>query len=390
VSLLLGIDFETASKVDIKVGSWRYSLDPSTKPYCAVLGGVKADGSIHREWWDPDGSKAGNQLAMEVLQEAIRRGWAMLAHNCAFEQAIWKNVLTPRYGWPACPEKWEDTQAHAAAANLPITLEGLGAALGAPVQKDTVGHDLMMKMCRLDHLGRNRHDTPENRKRLLAYCETDVVSMLAVWQRLPKMIPAEHRLWLLDQKINARGVFIDRDFVKRMVTMAEERRHQLQDEAWVQSNGELVSALQTAAMRGWLTDQGVDLPLVKRVRVNGEVHSSTSIGRSVAAELVLDEKLSDEVRLVLENRLEASKLTSLAKLKKVEQLVDPRDGRLRNALQFCAAHTGRWSSRGLQLHNLARPRKGDTPEEKALLARAYKAALDGDYQTLMEVCNAAA
>lgn len=353
---LIGIDFETASTANLKVvGNWRYSLDPSTIVYCAAFEGGT---------WEP------GQPPPRFPSDAV-----FLAHNSPFERSIWTNVLHPRFGWPECPERWEDSQAHAAAANLPITLEGLGAALGTPVQKDKAGHDLMLLMSKLTAGEKNVFDTAENRARLLAYCVQDVRTMLAIWQRVPKMIASEAALWRLDQKINHRGVFLDRDFVRQLQRMADKRMRELKIDASEETEGDIWSSASTPAVKKWLTSKGVELPKASRVRVTGEEHESESIGRH--AVLGMLEGATPEVRAVLENRLEASKATSLAKLKKVEQLVDPRDGRLRNSLQFCGAHTGRWSSRGLQVHNLPRDKR---PEEEVARVRELVAA--GDLQGL--------
>lgn len=377
--VLVVLDLETASACNLKTaGAWRYSLHETTRVWCAVF---KVGDSPPQTWRRGD--------PPPVFPE----GATFLAHNCGFEKALWENVLTPRCGWPELPESWEDTQAHAAAANLPVTLEGLGAALGAPVQKDQEGHDLMLKMCVLhqDALDQwvNDYDTPENQQRLLEYCVVDVESTYAIWQRVPKMIPEEHRLWLLDQKINRRGVYLDRPLVQRMLGMAEQRRLRLQVESFGDSGGDLLQSASTPALKRWLDDNGVKLPKVQRTRANGEKHMSATVGKNAASEMLAKGEAPPAVLAVLENRLEASKLTSLAKLRKVELMVDPRDGRLRGALQFCAAHTGRWSSRGLQVHNFPRPKKGDTPEEKAALKRAYQAVLDGDSGALEEVCREA-
>lgn len=363
--MIVGIDFETASAADLKtVGAWAYSLHPSTRVWCAVYG---TTGGL-KSWRIGD------------LPPSFPAGCTMLAHNCAFEKSIWQNVLTPRYGWPAMPERWEDTQAHAAAANLPVTLEGLGAALGCPIQKDTEGGDLMKKMCWLDPDGAggwtNEHDTPENQQRLLQYCETDVRSMFAIWQRVPKMIPAEQRLWQLDQKINARGMFLDRPFVKRMQEMVRIRTYQLEEQCRDITGFDLAASTKTPALKAYLKDRGVVLPKVARVRSTGEVHASESIGKQQVIGLAAAEDTDPEVKEVLQNRLEASKASSLAKLSKVELLVDPRDGRLRNALQFCAAHPGRWSSRGLQIHNLPKDRR-DKAEAAMANALVYAGDLGG-------------
>jgi DNA polymerase len=389
---VLGIDIETASCADLKtVGAWRYSLHPSTRVWCVVLGWISPVGKPELIQWEP-----GQKVPFQWLASFAKQGMSLLAHNCSFEKAILANVLS-KQGWAVPPlSAWQDTQAHAAAANLPITLEGLGKALGAPVQKDTEGHDLMKKMCWLDPVMeqgelvyRNKHDTPENRARLLRYCETDVVSMLECWKRVPKMHPREAVVWQLDQKINARGVYIDRDLVARMGRMLEKRRNQLAGEAIDDSDGALMNSTGTPALKKWLKAKNIELPMQKRVGVSGE-HESENAGRQVILELAAAVETDEAVRRVLLNRLEATKATSLAKLDKVERMVDPRDGRLRNSLHYCGAHTGRWAGRGFQLHNMPRPKKGDTPEEKERLRRIRDAVLTGDLELLEELCDATA
>lgn len=367
--MIVGIDLETRSCADLKkVEAWAYSLHESTSVYCCVFGTLGPGGHKEFRW------QAGDPVPRAASNLSSGK-FTPLAHNSAFEKAIWTNVLTPRFGWPPCPDYFEDTQAEAAAANLPIKLGGLGAALGCPVQKDKAGHDLMLKMSR-DFPGRvNPHDTPENRAKLLDYCATDVKTMLQCWQRVPKMNATERLVWALDQKINARGIYIDREFVARLQLMVDERGSQLRAETIGATDWGVSDSTATPALKQWLKDQGVDLPTVARVNVKGEAHSSESIGRSSVDEL-LEEDLDPRARAVLENRLEASRATSLAKLRKVEDLVDPRDGRLRNALQFCAAHPGRWSSRGLQIHNLRKDRR-EKSEARRINALVYAGDLGG-------------
>lgn len=359
---LTGIDLETASAADLKsCGAWAYSLHPSTRVLCAVFGRLRPDGTVETRSWEP-----GQPVPRIAASDT------MLAHNCTFERAIWQNVLTPRCGWPVMPAAWEDTQAHAAAANLPVTLEGLGKALGAPVQKDIEGHNLMKQMCWLDPVMRdgelhyeNPNDTPANRARLLAYCETDVVSMFAIWQRVPRMIVREKLVWELDQRINTRGLYLDREFVKRMQAMVQIRKRHLVGEAIDVSDGGLQNSTNPHRLKAWLKDQG---------------HAVKSSDRETVLRVLATLEDDPQVRTVLENRLEASKAASLAKLNKVEQLVDPRDGRLRNSLQFCAAHTGRWSSRGLQIHNLPKDRR-----DKKIAAQCRELLVAGDVDGLIAI-----
>jgi DNA polymerase len=100
----------------------------------------------------------------------------------------------------------------------------------------------------------------------------------------------------------------------------------------------------------WLKYRGVVLPKRTRKKKDGSYHKTETIDKLAVVELLRGE-LPEDVRLMLRNRAEASKAASLAKLNRVEPMVGT-DGRLRFALNYCGAHTGRWTSEGLQLHNL--------------------------------------
>ena len=361
---ILGIDLEAASQCDLKVeGALRYSLHPSTIVRCAVIGWVDAE-RFHSVSWE-----RGDNVP-QVWRAAVESGATALAFNYNFERHMLDNVLS-KQGWPV-PQEWIDPQPHAAAANLPTSLLGLALALGCPAQKDQAGSDLAKKMSFLEDDGSNEYDTPENRAILSAYCRQDVKTVFDCWQRVPKMIPSELALWQLDQKINARGVFIDLVMVNRMMALAEKRKRQLLVEAVEHSDFDLISPTSAGDVKAFLKSRNVELPKVARTRVTGEKHESETVGRAAASEIAKNESTDPSVRAVLENRMEVGKLASLAKLRKVEHLVDPRDGRLRNSFQFCAAHTGRWSSRGLQVHNF--PRDKRKPEEVARVRKIIEGA----------------
>lgn len=362
--MLLGLDLETASQCDLKLeGAHRYSLHPSTIVRCAVIGWMEGTEFRYVTWQQGDPPPA----CWKDVQEA-------LAFNSTFERSLVTNVLA-RQGWDV-PARWLDPQAAAAAANLPTSLGGLAHILGCAAQKDKDGSDLAIRMSKLDEKGFNRHDTPENRAKLLAYCIQDVRTMFDCWARVPKMTATEAALWQLDQKINQRGIYIDQQFVDRLRSMAERRKQQLDFAAREDTDLDALSAASTPRMKSWLASKGMTLPVA--LRATGE--ESESIGRQ--AVLGMLENAPPDVRRVLENRLEASKATSLAKLKRVGSLIDPRDGRLKNALQFCGAHTGRWASRGLQVHNLPRDKR---PEEEVAKVRALVEA--GDLPGLAELVD---
>jgi len=354
---ILGIDLETASGCDLKThGAWAYSLHESTRVYCVGFGFAISRGEPYRYVrWEP-----GQPFPGEVA-EWIEMGRPTLAHNAAFEVAIWTNVLAGLVPTIA-DEQWQDTQPLGLAVNLPASLDGLAHALGCPIQKDLAGGKVMNSMATLtfdDDLGVwfNKNDTPENRLVLADYCETDVGAMLDCWYRLPPLSVTEAAVYRVDCEINRRGVYLDQSFAASCASMSEERKGELDNEAFSMTAGDLANSRSAPTLKKWLADQWVFLPRVARRKKDDEGKFKTVLSetcdKNAVVGLLDDPNLATEVREVLLNRMESNKVTSLAKLKRVPLMVD-EFGRLRNALAYCGAHTGRWTSYGLQIHNLAK------------------------------------
>lgn len=374
---ILGIDLETASGCDLKThGAWAYSLHESTKVYCVVFGFATARGEPYRYVrWEP-----GQPFPGEV-RFWIMGGKPVLAHNAAFEAAIWTNVLggmaARQIAAGGCVvfgdmvpdidhDQWHDTQPLGLAVNLPASLDGLAHSLGCPVQKDLEGSKVMISMATLtiDELTGewdNVNNTVENRLRLADYCETDVGAMLDCWYRLPPLSVTEAAVLRVDRDINRRGVYLDQEFAAACARMSEERKGELDSEAFSLTAGELADSRAAPALKRWLADQWVFPPKVARRKKQDDGTFKTTLSETVdknAVNGMLDDPtLAAEVRAVLLNRMESNKVTSLAKLKRVPLMVDAA-GRLRNALSYCGAHTGRWTSYGLQIHNLAKDKLG--------------------------------
>lgn len=371
LSGVCGIDFETTSYCDIKQGAWAYSRHDSTKVYCAVVGYATAAGHYDVKTWEP-----GEPLPPEFV-DFVRAGGSLVAHNASFEQAIWQNVLGIFHGWPPVAlHQWRDTQALGLALNLPASLDGLAKALGCPQKKDKEGHDLMKVMATavVDDMSPGGYRYPgatrANRDRLLVYCERDVRATLDAWFRMPALSVTEQRVWALDQEINARGVFLDRPFAAKCIKITNARKRELADAAIVDSEFELTNATSAPALKTWLRERGVELPKVTRKKADGTYHKTESADRHAVATILVDPELPKDVRKVLDNRVEANKATSLAKLQRVATMVGG-DGRLRGALQYCGAHTGRWTSSGLQVHNLPKDKLGADTALARLLVQDY-------------------
>lgn len=384
---ILAVDIETKSAADLKrVGQWAYAADESTDVYCVVFGYAESAGRYTYTTWTP-----GDELPRGIV-EFIKAGGTVLAHNASFEISVWHNILQPRYGFPPLDlDQVDDTQIRGLAMNLPLSLGGLAEVLGCPTQKDREGAALMLKMCKLVEVGVGEwkpldrsgtdHDTEPNRARLVEYCRGDVGATLDCYYKLKPLDVAEILSYRVDKKINARGVYLDREFAEACLAIVKERKAEL--------DGEIADGLtdwralmvtdsrNPYALKAFLKEHGVEVPTrTRKKKVGGKVEfkKGETTDKEAVVEILARKDLHPDVRKVLDNRLESTKATSLSKLMRVDDMVG-RDGRLRFALQFCGAHTGRWTSSGLQLHNLPKDRLGPLAESvrDAILARDLEA-----------------
>lgn len=373
----LCIDIETCSAASIRDGANAYAEHDSTKVWCVSFGTQDAVDEEPRvgTWYPGDELPAGLELW-------IQSGKPLLAHNVDFEKAIWRHILAPTYGWPTPkPKQWHDTQALAAAANLPISLAGLADVFKGGPKKDMEGAALMRRLAKVTRTPSGAYEYPTadgiELDRLVEYCEADVVATLNLWFRLPRMSKTERAVWLVDQKINERGVCIDVDFVDRMSSMASLRKDLLSDDVFRLTKADLPDSTGTPALKAWLKEEGVELPVVTRKRASGETVETESLDKTAVATLLQRDDVVGAARLILDNRIEANKSTSLAKLKRVPRMVN-KDGRLRGALRYAKAHTGRWASSGIQVHNL--PKDKRSPQHRDHVLRCIRS---GDLETLM-------
>jgi DNA polymerase len=334
VTDFLHLDVETRSAVNLKrVGPWVYAQHPSTGPWCTCW--AIGDGAI--QTWRP-----GDPAPAELV-EHVTAGYPIIAHNAmSFERVIWRHVLATRYGWPEPTlAQWHCTGALAAAMALPRSLDEAARALGLPVQKDMAGHRLMLQMARPRLIEPDGSivwwDVPDKVRRLIAYCRQDVEVERALHQRLRLLPDGEREVFLLDARINERGIAVDLELVEAAEALVAESQAQLDAEMRKLTGGVVEKATQSGRLLTWLHARGVE---------------ADSVDKPAVAEL-LDTGLPDDVRRVLEVRAEAAR-SSTAKLKAFRARTC-RDGRLRDNLLYHGAGTGRWSGRGVQLQNLPRP-----------------------------------
>jgi DNA polymerase bacteriophage-type len=337
----LEIDFETASDIDIGTrGVYIYMQSPNTRP---LFASYKLYGGATKRW------DASEPCPQEIVDHVISGG-TIKAHNAGFERLLWQLILTPRYGWPeAKTEQFACTAATAAALSLPRSLADLGSALGLEIQKDKDGWRLIKKFSiprppkdnEEPGLYFNKPDEfPADWQKFKVYCDIDVETEALADHKMVPLRTECQTLYTLSERINDRGIRLDVTSAKAAVELAAKAKELLDREMTIATGGYVTACSQVARLVDWVAAQGVPLDSVAKAEIE---------------ELLEADDLPERVRRAIEIRQEAAK-TSVTKLTAFLNRVS-RDQRIRGAFMFRAAGTGRYSSVGVQLHNMPRPRK---------------------------------
>jgi DNA polymerase len=358
-------DYESRSTVDLKkAGAHAYAEHPSTDILCARWVLVDEHGERWKFRWRPAHFNGGVRSAIpRPVVEHILAGGKVEGHNASFEAAIDAGVMGPRYGFPVPKLEQEHcTLARCAIQALPLDLARACKALNLAYQKDEAGHKLMLKMCKPRKPRKDEdpnkiywHDSPADLDRLEAYCESDVDAEIALSSALRPMTPEQREVWLLDQRMNRRGVQVDVDFVMRARAFALQAGDILDARMARLTGGAVEKVTQVDRLKEWLKTQGVELQIITKTRRNGEEYETEAADKEAVQDL-LDGELPAPARAALECRLEGAK----SSVKKLDKFLAQscEDGRARGNLQFHGAAPGRWAGRGIQLQNL--PRAGVT------------------------------
>ena len=286
------------------------------------------------------------------------------AYNANFERTCFAAALEEEM--PA--EQWRCTMVLAASLGLPGSLAAVGAALGLPEdeQKNKIGKALIQYFCKpckptRANGGRTRNlpqHAPDKWALFKEYNAQDVVAEQAILARLRSNRPdkAEQDLWTLDQQINDRGVLLDTDLARRIVTYDNARAVDLMEEAKrITGLSNPNSLLQ---LKEWLSRQGVDTETLRKDDV----------------ETILAGQCEDNVARVLQIRQALGK-SSVKKYQTMIDIAGP-DDRARGIMQFYGGHTGRWAGRALQPQNLVRNSMPDA-ELDAAREMIKTGAIDG-------------
>ncbi|MBI3203046.1 MAG: hypothetical protein HYZ29_16020 [Myxococcales bacterium] len=313
------VDFETRSMADLRaLGGRLYAADPSTEVVCAAA--LLPDAT----WvaWTPGTPPPANLFA------AIEAGADVAAHNAhGFDRHVWRGL-----GWPE-PKMWIDTMHLARLVGLGGSLEALGQAVGVP--KDTAARKMTLALSRPDRrTGTLTPVDPDQRASALRYCRGDVEVLAAGWAGpLQNVAASEIDVRTVDAAINARGFELDIALAQAIVRLDNQEVRDLQAAAPVPASV-LRSPKQFLA---WLRGEGLDLRDARGERLEP---------------LVADATVPEPIRAAIRARLATSGIAA-KKAAAALQTVSP-DGRIRDALVYHSAHTGRWGGSRFNPQNLPR------------------------------------
>lgn len=316
------------------------------------------------------------------LLSYLAAGGIVEAHNAGFERWIWELHCVPKLGWPAVDERqWRCSASKARASALPGSLGKLGEVLGISDQKDKRGVALMklLSMPRQPTQADPRrvqlpiYDQTEEARRATEiivqacmrepgmsarkaagvvaraaatareeaeeteaygqYCDTDIVAESQVSALLPDLEGLELEWWITHERINRRGVHIDKIGVQNCISVVEQVFAKYNVE--LQAITGIDAASKVEQLQGWLRGRGTYLDSLDEEAVEGALK---------------DKLLPPDVRRVLEIRAAAGS-ASVKKLYAIQNRLS-WDDRLRDLYIYHGARTGRSTGEGPQPTNL--------------------------------------
>lgn len=355
----LSCDIETFSDVDlIRCGVYKYADSPNFE--MLLFAYAVDDGDVHII------DIAGGEELPEKIIQAIKSDTVVkTAYNAQFERVCLSRYLKLPEGEYLNPQSWYCTAVQAAELALPLSLADVGSVLGLERQKMTEGKELIKYFCVPCKPTKSNGNRTRNRpchdinkwETFKKYCMRDVDVERQIADKL-KMYPIsdeEHRLYVLDQIINDRGVLVDCELAKQAVKLNSIQTTVAVEQAYMITGLENPNSV--TQLKQWLKENGVEIESLSKKAVKS-----------------LADETDGDVSEMLKLRLLMAK-TSVKKYEAVIRSVCS-DNRVHGMMRFCGANrTGRWSGNILQPQNLPQNHLPD-------LTLARDIVKDGDFEML--------
>ena len=389
------IDFETRSPVDLPVhGVDRYAANLDTDVLC--LGWLMDDDAGHL--WSPkfyfkDPKPAATSDALLKLLKHVENGGFVVAWNMRFDRKIWNEVCVPEYGWPELPlEQCLCAQAQGEANNLPAKLGKAAQCLRVANTKDTAGKSLIGALSfGTRETWHTVFDSQNLMQSMRNYCLKDNKAMRDIWQACRPLTMVEWGEYHASERINDRGVMVDTAFAQAAQTYAADEQADI-NSRMAEITGEDIKVTHHLRKAKWLHAQLAPVPELQQV-CERQVRGKDADGNPKPPKLSADRPTRETILEVIDNDpypkilgatrnnvvdfLEAIEAGNSAAVYKYRAIVNTHvNKRLRGQYSFNGAgQTGRFSGRGVQIHNLIRATVDKEDSDRAI--DAIEAILNG-------------
>ena len=358
----LFIDLETASSIDLaKAGSYRYA---EAEDFKILLFAASVDGGEVKVY----DLAHGDELPAEIMAAIVDPAVTKWAYNCNFERICLSRFLGYPVGKYIAPEQFKCVMTWGGYLGLPMSLEKISQVMKLTQGKLDTGKALIRKFCKAGSQLPMRQDYEW--QMFCEYCKRDVQAEMEICKKLsPWPVPGTVWQEFFDsERINDRGVAIDKQFVRNAIRISEEVKADITEQ--MERFTGLQNPNSVTQLKWWLSQQGVETEKLDKA----------------AVEELLNGELTDIVREVLTMHQQISK-SSIAKYKKMLRAVNA-DGRVRGMFQFYgASRTGRYASKIVQLQNLPRNHMDDLDEARELVKAGDLKTLKAKYADIQDVLS---
>ena len=346
----LSIDIETYSDRDLtRVGVYAYADSPAFR--ILLFAYAFDDGPVQIVDFEH-----GEKLPDTVVKALADPEIIKTAYNANFERVCISVSSGFGYFRYLPPEQWRCTAVAASELGLPNTLDGVAQALHLSFQKDKRGKDLINYFCKPNPKRESNQQAlmdmdAEKWEEFKEYCKQDVEVERAIKKKISRfpMPESEQKLWELDQRINDRGICIDRKLVENAISFSD--AYVSRAEAQFSLLTGIENPKSVVQIKNWLKKElGEDI---------------SSADKKALAELRA-RTMNPRVKEVLRLRALIAK-SSVSKYEAMKRsLCD--DGRIRGTMQFYGANrTGRWAGRIIQPQNFPQNHLPDLKEARETL-----------------------
>ena len=364
----LVIDFETRSNEPIANGAYKYAAHPSTEIICMGWAVLDIDDDPKRIytnaeleglpqiidwglWYNPIFAPYKSRLFPLSL---ITPETKIAAFNAEFDKGISDHsaVLNPVRG-----NVWYCVAAQVRAYGCPGSLDNAIRFIANNPQaaaKDKDGR-MLIQECSIPPFNEN----PELITRIGSYCCRDVWLTCWLMLKTPRLSECLDQDWHVNRVINETGVPVDVGFASAAQAYAKEEISWVNAQLADLTDGAITSHTQTQRIRNAFFDPHtpLDKNIDRMTTVYRKGEKKRSLSKDIRRDILLcaddDPECISEFQHELVTLVDRATATSVSKYAKIQDMAV--DGRVRGAFIFAGAgQTLRYSSRGLQLHNLRR------------------------------------